>query len=172
MPYYPPAPSGGGSGDMTKAAYDAANVNEQLVGRTAIQTLTNKTLTSPVVNTPTGIVKGDVGLGNVDNTSNATERAAVATLTNKDLTSVTNTFPTLNQNTTGTASNVTGTVAVANGGTGATTLTGLVKGNGTSAMTAAVAGTDYLGFAGTAKITVATSAPGSPSTGDLWIDST
>ena len=30
-------------------------------------------------------------------------------------------FPTLNQNTTGTASNVTGTVAVANGGTGATT---------------------------------------------------
>lgn len=38
---------------------------------------------------------------------------------------------------------VTGTLAVANGGTGATTLTGLVKGNGTSAFTAAVAGTDY-----------------------------
>jgi phage-related tail fiber protein len=36
------------------------------------------------------------------------------------------------------------TVAVANGGTGATTLTGLVKGNGTSAFTAAVDGTDYL----------------------------
>lgn len=35
------------------------------------------------------------------------------------------------------------TIAVANGGTGATTLTGLVKGNGTSAFTAAVAGTDY-----------------------------
>ena len=33
-------------------------------------------------------------------------------------------FPTLNQNTTGTASNVTGTVAVANGGTGATALPG------------------------------------------------
>jgi hypothetical protein len=49
-------------------------------------TLTNKTLTSPVINTPTGIVKGDVGLGNVDNTSNATERAATATLTNKTLT--------------------------------------------------------------------------------------
>jgi hypothetical protein len=44
--------------------------------------------------------------------------------------------PTLNQNTTGTASNVTGTVAVANGGTGATTLTGYIKGNGTSAFTA------------------------------------
>ncbi len=51
----------------------------------AAVTLTNKTLTSPVVNTPTGIVKGDVGLGNVDNTSNATERAASATLTNKTL---------------------------------------------------------------------------------------
>jgi hypothetical protein len=34
------------------------------------------------------------------------------------------TFPTLNQNTTGTALNVTGTVAVANGGTGVTTSTG------------------------------------------------
>lgn len=33
-------------------------------------------------------------------------------------------FPTLNQNTTGTAANVTGTVAVANGGTGVTTSTG------------------------------------------------
>ena len=40
-------------------------------------------------------------------------------------------------------SQVTGTLPVANGGTGATTLTGLVKGNGTSAFTAAVSGTDY-----------------------------
>ncbi len=42
-----------------------------------------------------------------------------------------------------TAGNVTGTVAVANGGTGATTLTGIAKGNGTSAFTAATSGTDY-----------------------------
>ena len=41
------------------------------------------------------------------------------------------------------ASSVSGTLAVANGGTGATTLTGIVKGNGTTALTAAVAGTDY-----------------------------
>jgi hypothetical protein len=47
--------------------------------------------------------------------------------------------PTLNQNTTGTSDNVTGTVVVANGGTGATTLTGLVLGNGTSPMTAVAA---------------------------------
>ena len=37
-----------------------------------------------------------------------------------------------------------GTLGVANGGTGATTLTGLIKGSGTSAFTAATAGTDYL----------------------------
>lgn len=36
------------------------------------------------------------------------------------------------------------TVAVARGGTGVTTLTGLVKGNGTSAFSAAIPGTDYL----------------------------
>ncbi len=39
---------------------------------------------------------------------------------------------------------VTGTLPVANGGTGAATLTGVLKGNGTSAFTAATAGTDYL----------------------------
>jgi hypothetical protein len=42
------------------------------------------------------------------------------------------------------ASSITGTLAVGDGGTGATTLTGIIKGNGTSAFTAAVAGTDYL----------------------------
>ena len=42
------------------------------------------------------------------------------------------------------ASSITGTLAVADGGTGATTLTGIIKGNGTSAFTAATAGTDYL----------------------------
>jgi hypothetical protein len=40
--------------------------------------------------------------------------------------------------------NVTGTLPVANGGSGATTLTGVIKGNGTSAFSAATAGTDYV----------------------------
>jgi len=39
---------------------------------------------------------------------------------------------------------VSGTLPVANGGSGATTLTGVLKGNGTSAFTAATAGTDYV----------------------------
>ena len=64
------------------SAFDVANA---AVTTTGTQTLTNKTLTSPVINTPTGIVKGDVGLGNVDDTSDATKNAATATLTNKSL---------------------------------------------------------------------------------------
>ena len=49
--------------------------------------------------------------------------------------------------------NVTGTLPVGNGGTGATTLTGVLKGNGTSAFTAAVAGTDYVTPTGTETLT-------------------
>jgi hypothetical protein len=45
----------------------------------------------------------------------------------------------------------TGTLTVARGGTGAATLTGVIKGNGTSAFTAATAGTDY--SAGTSALT-------------------
>jgi hypothetical protein len=52
-------------------------------------------------------------------------------------------IPTLNQNTSGTAAGLSATLAVGSGGTGATTLTGVLKGNGTSAFTAATAGTDY-----------------------------
>ena len=192
-----------------------------VVTTTGMQTLTNKSLTSPAITTPTGIVKSDVGLGNVDDTSNTTERAATATLTNKTISGASNTlsnianasltnsaitiagtstslggsitqdtitglsttglvkrtgsntlaaatagtdyvspggdlgtpssgtltnctFPTLNQNTSGTAAGLSSTLAVASGGTGATTLTGLVKGTGTTAMVAATAGTDYL----------------------------
>ena len=47
------------------------------------------------------------------------------------------------------ASSITGTLAVADGGSGATTLTGILKGNGTSAFSVATAGTDYLSNAST-----------------------
>jgi hypothetical protein len=42
------------------------------------ETLTNKTLTSPVINTPTGITKTDVGLANVDNTTDANKPVSTA----------------------------------------------------------------------------------------------
>lgn len=64
-------------------------------------------------------------------------------------------FPTLNQNTTGTASNVTGTVAIANGGTGQTTAQAAInalagaqtsgqflRGNGTNVVMAAIQAAD------------------------------
>ena len=51
-----------------------------LVTTTGTQTLTNKIITSPV-----GIVKGDVGLGNVDNTSDANKPVSTAGQTALDL---------------------------------------------------------------------------------------
>lgn len=46
----------------------------------AVATLANKTLTSPIINSPTGIVKADVGLSNVDNTSDIDKPISSATL--------------------------------------------------------------------------------------------
>lgn len=60
-----------------------ANLNTDKIEADSTDTLTNKTLTAPVVNSPTGIVKGDVGLGNVDNTSDATKAIAFEELRNK-----------------------------------------------------------------------------------------
>ena len=74
-----------------------------VVGTTDSQTLTNKTITSPL-----GIVKGDVGLGNVDNTSDATKNAAAVTLTNKTLTAPVMTAPVLGTPASGTLTNATG----------------------------------------------------------------
>lgn len=74
----------------TVTSAELANVSgltSAAVSINGVQTLTNKTLTSPVVNSPTGIVKADVGLSNVDNTSDATKNSAAVTLTNKTITS-------------------------------------------------------------------------------------
>lgn len=64
--------------------------------------------TSPALVTPTGIVKGDVGLGNVDNTSDTTKWAATKTLTNT-------TYDTAG---TGNSFSINGVAATANTGTG------------------------------------------------------
>ena len=52
-----------------------------LATTTGAQTLTNKTLTSPVINTPTGITKSDVGLSNVDNTADSAKPVSTAQAT-------------------------------------------------------------------------------------------
>jgi len=66
-------------------------------------------------------------------------------------TGVTGTLPIANGGTgttsttfTNLTTNVTGTLPVTNGGTGAATLTGVIKGSGTAAFLAATAGTDYV----------------------------
>lgn len=51
------------SGGMLASTYDPADISEQLVGLTAAQILTNKTLTSPIINNPTGIDMDDLNDG-------------------------------------------------------------------------------------------------------------
>lgn len=72
----------------SKLSAFAATTSAELAGVISDETGTGLLVfgTSPAITTPTGIVKGDVGLGNVDNTSDATKNAATATLTNKTLT--------------------------------------------------------------------------------------
>ncbi len=60
------------------------DIDSTVITDSGIQTLTNKTLTSPIINTPTGIVKADVGLANVDNTSDANKPVSTATQTALD----------------------------------------------------------------------------------------
>lgn len=73
----PTAPTAAAGTNTTQVATTAHVFAE----RTNTATLTNKTLTAPVINSPTGLVKGDVGLGNVDNTSDANKPVSTATQT-------------------------------------------------------------------------------------------
>lgn len=62
-----------GGGDMLASTYDAASISEQLVGLTASQTLTNKTLTQPTITlkqgtAPTPTAEGDIQRDTDDNT--------------------------------------------------------------------------------------------------------
>lgn len=110
---------------------------DTIVGQATTDTLTNKTLTSPVINTPTGITKSDVGLGNVDNTSDATKNAASVTLTNHTIDGGSNTLTNLP------AANLSGQVSVPHGGTGLATLTSgsVLIGAGTSNVSLVAPGT-------------------------------
>lgn len=104
-------------------------IDSTVVTLTGTQTLTNKTLTAPALGTPVS--------GNLANC----------------------TFPTLNQNTTGTAAGLSSTLVVGSGGTGATAFTSgaLLKGNGSSAIQVASAA-DIVSQIGSTAVTNATNA--------------
>ena len=68
----------------TTAQFNTALSDGDFATLAGTETLTNKTLTSPVINTPTGITKSDVGLANVNNTSDANKPVSTATQTALD----------------------------------------------------------------------------------------
>lgn len=114
----------GGTGTVTSVSVATAN---GFAGTVATSTTTPAiTLTTTI----TGVLKGN-GTAISAATSGTDYSAGTSALTTGILKSTTSTgaltiaiaadFPTLNQNTTGTAANVTGTVAITNGGTGQTT---------------------------------------------------
>jgi hypothetical protein len=64
---------GGNTLTGTKAQFNAAMTDADFVTLAGTEELTNKTLNSPIINQPSGLVKSDVGLTNVDNTSDNTK---------------------------------------------------------------------------------------------------
>lgn len=86
-----------GGGGMLASTYDPANIAQQVVGTTATQTLTNKTLTTPTIASITNT--GTLTLPT--STDTLVGRATTDTLTNKTLTS-----PTIN------GATMTGTITV------------------------------------------------------------
>ena len=71
--------------ELDIAAVETKLNTDGYITTSSTSTLTNKTLTSPVINTPTGITKSDVGLYNVDNTTDLSKPISSATQAALDL---------------------------------------------------------------------------------------
>lgn len=144
------------TGNPLKIVRGAEHDTEYSNIATAIQTKAD--LASPALTGTATAVNLTVSGNLVVGTDTATTNTATQTLTNKTLTS-----PTING---GTVTGITD-LAVADGGTGASTLTGVLKGNGTSAITAATAGTDYVAPGTSTTFTALQTFAGTSSNADL-----
>lgn len=150
---------GGGTGDMVKATYDPANIAQQLVGTTATQTITGKTL-SGASNTFSNISADSTVDGTTNKVYTATEQTKLAGIAtgaevnvNADWTSGAGDSQILNKPATFTPSTHSHAIS-----------------DTTGLQTALDNKLDDTQFSGLSKITVGTVAPGTPSVGDVWID--
>jgi len=130
-------------GSFTSAQLATALTDE--TGSGANVFATSPVLVTPALGTPSALVGTNI-TGTATGLSIGGNAATATNATSVPYSGLTGTIPTWNQNTTGnaaTATNVSGTVAVGNGGTGATTLAanGILFGNGTSAVGVTAAGT-------------------------------
>ena len=144
------------SGDPTKWQQISSDVT--LAG---VQTLTNKTLGSGSTwqGNAVGVAYGGTGANTLSGIVKGNGSSAFTAATpDTDYVTPSGTGTLYNKTFSGSCTWNGNAVGVAYGGTGVTSLTGMVKGNGTGAFSAAVAGTDYVAPSG---------ALGTPSSGNL-----
>lgn len=118
-----------GAGDAMVAnplSQFAATTSAQLRGVLSDETGTGPAVfaTAPNITNPTGLVRGDVGLGNVDNTSDATKNSAAVTVTNHTISGALNTISNL-----AASAIASGTIAAARLGSGTANSTTVLYGD-------------------------------------------
>lgn len=177
-------PSGGTTGQVlakvSNVSYDTAWTSEsaELTAGTnisitggspaTISTVAHPTFASPNITTPVGIVKGDVGLGNVDNTSDATKNAASVTLTNKTIAGASNTLTArIGNDVSGLGTGVATALGVNVGSAGAPVLF-----NGAGGTPSSIVLTNATGTAGSLTVGAATSAQNTQISNDTTTNAT